>query len=474
MTRFAEFVHSPYHNKHEDVQRLVDYLSVIYPDFSEKNCNRQEIFQHLFPNKSHDQQQLAIVFTYTLRLFEQFLTQESLKKREDIVQLQLLHELRQRKAYDYYEKKLKPVRKWLQHYPWKDSEYHYLRFRLATESNNYYDQFSRHAEDPSIQYRQNHLDRFYLSEKLRDACEMQVRQNILKVDYSARLLDAAVLEVRNHLEEYQHVPAVIIYYQIYQMLTKDTWEAYTHALESLQACEYAFPVSELRAIYNYFQNYCIGKINQGNSPFLKALFELYQFQLDKELIFENGLLSEWHYKNIVTLGLRLNETDWVHEFIERYKTHLPPESYENAYTYNLASYYYAVGEFEKVRDLLIKVEYSDIQYLLGARALQIRTYFDIEEYEPLLSLIESFKQYLHRNKLLTDDRRQGFYNLMKYTKKAVRLKAEWEYTLDEKLIQRVNELQQEVQAIGNIINKGWLLEKLEAMQERLGNVKLGM
>jgi len=467
MTRFTEFVHSPYHNKHEGVQALTDYLDRIFPDFSEEKCKRYTIFQALFPKEKHDQQQLAILFTYTLRLFEQFLVQEALKEREEVWHLQLLADLRERKEYDYYEKKQRATEKWVKKHQLRDREYHYLRFRLASESDNYYNQIARHAKDQSIQLRQNYLDRFYLSEKLRDACEMQVRKNILQVDYSTRLLDAAIDEVRNHLEEYQNVPSVMVYYQIYQMLTVDTMAAYQHALKTLQHFEDVFSMTERREMYQYFQNYCIGQINKGKAPFLQALFELYQFQLEKSLLFDDNYLSEWHYKNIVTLGLRLNHTDWVRNFIEQYKSFLRANAVENAYTYNLASYYYEVGHFDKVRDLLLRVEYDEIQYLLGARALQIKTYFDIGEYEALLSLIEAFKKYLQRNKLLEDYRRKAFYNLMKYTKKAVRLKADWGYSPTDKLTKQLQELQQEINATDNIINKGWLLEKMKEMRERL-------
>ena len=49
MTRFLEFVQSPYFNKHQDVIQLTSYLSQIYPDFSDKKCNREVIFRHLYP-----------------------------------------------------------------------------------------------------------------------------------------------------------------------------------------------------------------------------------------------------------------------------------------------------------------------------------------------------------------------------------------------------------------------------------------
>ena len=45
--------------------------------------------------------------------------------------------------------------------------------------------------------------------------------------------------------------------------------------------------------------------------------DLYKIQLEKGLLFRNGYLEEWDYKNIVTAGVRTNEFIWTEKFIER-------------------------------------------------------------------------------------------------------------------------------------------------------------
>ncbi|MEL6843711.1 MAG: hypothetical protein AAFP02_10910, partial [Bacteroidota bacterium] len=74
MTRFKEFAHSPYYNKHRELGLLVDYLEGIYPKFTVKNCDRQRIYQAIYPQQKHHQKQLALLFTYAWRLLEQFLS----------------------------------------------------------------------------------------------------------------------------------------------------------------------------------------------------------------------------------------------------------------------------------------------------------------------------------------------------------------------------------------------------------------
>jgi hypothetical protein len=105
MTRFREFAFSPYFNKHKDVRNLVDYLSTIYPDFTEKKCRREVLLSRLFPTLPHRWQDLSVVFTYTNRLLGQFLTVEQWRKEANPDDnLLLIRTLRLRGQFSFFEK----------------------------------------------------------------------------------------------------------------------------------------------------------------------------------------------------------------------------------------------------------------------------------------------------------------------------------------------------------------------------------
>ena len=182
---------------------------------------------------------------------------------------------------------------------------------------------------------------------------------------------------------------------------------------------------------------------------------------------EHGLLSEWHYKNIVTTGIRLREMDWVRNFIDGYRDKLPEEARDNAYRFNLASYFYAIRQYDEVLRLLTQVEYRDLRYSLGAKALLLRTYYDLDEFEALSSLADSFKQYLHRNQLMADVRREGYHNLFKLTRRAANLRANIGYYTKEKSKKELLRLQHGIEKAGAIFNKTWLMEKIEHLEAML-------
>ncbi len=281
------------------------------------------------------------------------------------------------------------------------------------------------------------------------------------------MLEGVMVEIASNIPEYQEVPGVFIYFLLHKMTTEEQDEVYFQAMQYMQQQEGYLGKEERIIIYNNFQNYCIKQINRNNLKFLAELFQLYKVQLEEELIFEDNYLSEWHYKNIVTTAIRLNETDWVKNFIATFKKRLRPECIENAYRFNLASYYHAVGEFGKVLELLLRLEYSDLRYNLGAKALLLRTYYEMEEFEALNSLSASFYQYLQRNKLMADTRKDAYHNLFRFTKRVAHLRAEIPYTNKEKLQQTLKKLQNDIDKSPIIFNQSWLEGKVADLEKNI-------
>ncbi|MEL6637499.1 MAG: hypothetical protein AAFW73_18750 [Bacteroidota bacterium] len=464
VTRFKDFVYSPYHNKHRGVRLLVGHLSQIYPNFTEKSCTREGLFQILFPDEGHDQAKLATVFTYALRLAEQFLITEQFREREGLHRVLLLQNLRQKEQNRYYQKVLKTQSRWLEGQTYRDGAHFNRRFLLLAEADLFFSEQARYSKGGSIQRKQDSLDHFYLSEKLKDACEMQVRRRIMQQEYQNPLFEALLAEVAANPSQYAAVPPVVVYFQLYQMIRHGADADYRRALEVIREKAPFFPKRELQNLYNYLQNHCIQQINQGHRHFLKEIFELYKFQLEDDLLFINGYLPEWHYKNIVSTGLLLHETAWVRDFIEGYKKHLPPDVVDNAYSYNLAFYYYETQQYGRVLDLLVHLEYSDLRYALNAKLLLLKTYYDLDEYETLLSLSDSFRQYLQRKKEISDFNRQGYYQLLRFTRRAIQIKMKVGYVARERLRGELQKLRAEIETTNTRFGQAWLESKLREIE----------
>lgn len=462
MTRFYEFVHSPYHNKHKEVQALVGYLHKIYPAFNDKKCHREKIFKVLFPKQVHHQANLALLFTYAFRLAKTFLIVERQQLATNQQAIFLLQAFRQKDQTEFYEKEIKKAQGILSNSTFKGSPFYWRQYELTKERDLYYEPRSRKVAHTIIQEKQNFLDYFYLAEKLKDACELQVRSQILRVDVEVQFIDTLLLTLKNNWQWYKTIPPIAVYYHLYRMLTEEGTTQYYQTLPIIEQNSRFFPRKELKDIYTYVQNYCIQQINNSNEPFMEELLKIYKIQLNRFLLQdEKEQLSEWHYKNIVTLGLRLKEQTWVDQFINQYKNALPSDNRENAYRFNRAAFAYDIGNYDEVLTLISKVEYTNIQYSLGARWLLLRTYYELEESNSFFALCDAFRLYLQRNQLIADFKKEGHEQAIRLAKRVFLLKLEMPYLKKNKAQNEITKLKAEISTTTTVFNRKWLEIKLD-------------
>lgn len=468
MTRFAEFAASPYFNKHKQVRALAALLSEIYPDFSEKKCERGLLFQQLFPGQPHEQPQLAIVFTYTIRLLEQFLAIETLVENGGLEDKTLYsNQLRKRNLTQFLKLGGEKT----------TSNRDLPKVDFAEGASIFYQKQIRNlAEKDAIglrlgnngtlvlEQKQNALDSYYLTESLKDACERSERQRLLKSKNAESVVYEKIVEILDKDPDLLPISSPAnIYFQLYKLLKNNDLEAFKPVKALIIEHEKSFGREEVQNLYNYLQNFCIHQINQGHQHFLKEVFNLYQHQLDQQLLLVDGVLPEWHYKNIVTTGLRLDERRWVRDFIEKYSQSLGEAVAENAYRYNLAAWHYHVGQPSEVLPLLLKVEFTDLRYNLDAKSLLLRTYFDLEEGEALLAHAEAFSQFVKRNKALTDFQKQGYFNFIHFAKRMFKLRMQADFAKRENWMESLQKLQNDMANAATIFNKSWLESKVKAL-----------
>ena len=461
MTRFREVSLSPYFNKHAGVKVLIDYLSDKYPDFSTKNCAREVIWKKMFPKDKYDYPHLALLFTYSLRLLERFFAIEKLEIHDTDAHFLKAEYLRERRLLKQYEKTQKTIAKQLDKAEFRDADYYFQKYLFANERDQKYLKITQKREDDGLQEKQDSLDVWFMAMKLRDACEMRMRERYFGEGYEAGLLTEILTKIKSEATDYQNIPAILIYYLVYELLVNEAQEDYFILKEKVEQEAAYFSKSELQNIYNYLQNFCIQQINKGETTFLKEIFIIYQSQLERELIFEkNGTLAEWHYKNIVTTGLRSNAYDWVRNFIEDYKPRLSPSVAENAYSFNLANYFFATEKYRDVLPLLIQVEYSDMRYKLDARALLLRTYYHLKETEAFYALCDAFNQLLLRNKDLTDFQKTGYQNMIRMSRKVFAWSGSRDFVKKADFGLERGKLSNELEALSPVFNAAWLRGEL--------------
>lgn len=221
-------------------------------------------------------------------------------------------------------------------------------------------------------------------------------------------------------------------------------------------------------MYNYALNYCIRRGNSGKAEFWTQVFEIYKQLLKDKLILENGYLSEAHYGNIATCAMKVKEFDWAEKFIHDNKVLLPAANAENAFNYNLSRYYVESSQYDEALVLLNSIEYTNLVYFLECKGLLLRAYYELGEGEPLRSLIDSFKQYLTRNKLLNKTKIKRYSDHFRLAGRLYKLKINYDFTARVQWIKEVQKLEQKVDETKALPGKVWIKAKLKELLEMGG------
>jgi hypothetical protein len=218
---------------------------------------------------------------------------------------------------------------------------------------------------------------------------------------------------------------------------------------------YLFPKNEAMDINGNLLNYSIKKSNLGIKKFEEETLILYKKALKNELIFLKGILEVSEYRNIVFFSLRMGDLKWVENFIYEYREYLEDKSKNNAFYFSLARLDTYKKNFNKVIEHLNKITYDDIWYNLNGRSLLIAAYYELNEFDPLESLLNSYKVFINREKLLQKSRKKIFLDFIKYTSKLMKLT---KYDQD-----KLKKLKHELLDTPGVVNKPWLLEKIDAL-----------
>lgn len=458
---FSDFVVSPFFNKNKKVLPLLAHLQKVLKTPSNQAFEKQIVFQKSYPKRTYDENYLRKQTSILYQLLKNYLTQIEWSKSSFKNEHAQLRQLAERKLDHIFQLQLQSLSDNISSKPLQDSQYYYQQFLINSESDAFFNRMQKRRFDASIQKKMNHLDTYYLIEKLKGSCEMLNREKIVEGSYELNLIQEIkqFLSAENTLSE---IPIIKIYLQILKTLQKEEDESHFEKLVILlNQYQKKLPQEEVIGMYRYAQNYCIRRINRGQKEYFRKLFNLFQTQLENKINFRNNILSAEDYKNIVTVGLKVKEAKWVKDFIFNYKNFLLPEIRENVFNYNLASFYYGVQDYDSAIQLLNTVQYSDIYYEISGKIILTKIYFILEEHEPLYYLIDAFKLNLLRNKKIAATYRQSIINFLIQLKKVTRLKSNQPYLEKTIFEKKFEQVQNRIQEIELILDRRWLLNQLE-------------
>lgn len=446
MNRFHKYIQSPLYNEDEKVKRFVAAI------LSFAKTNSLEKFKYKLPLPAVKYNRLL---SDTVKKLEHFLILDRFQHQQLTQHTYLLEIMNERKLSKHFSEFAALTHKRQLSSPLRDADFYYRGFVIEQQKNLYLETKEARNSDKNILEVLEALDKFYLVQKLKYAAAWLHYKNFLSAEGEINLFKDVITEVNR--EKYNEVSAIQLYKNIVLLFHhNNAGTAYKTLKKLITGNLLLVSKEETKTALAFAINYCINCINRGNMQFLNELLSLYKFSLLNDLLLEEGVLSQWDYKNITTVALRVKDYKWTENFLEEYKNALPKTERKNAYTFNLARYYFYIKKYDHVLRLLQQVEYSDIFYQLDAKTTLLKTYYELGEWQPLLSLKDSFRILLRRKKLITPSQKENYMNLLRFT---IRL-----FNCDVKNKKQMTDLKRDITTAVNVADKSWLMEKLDEIQ----------
>jgi hypothetical protein len=470
--RLRKYIRSPYFNVNET---LMDYFDMIieYINKSEKmekngkndrrhkknDLTKEAAWKSLFKNEPFNDTRFRKLNSELLKLVEGYLGQEFYEKKP-LQQINYLFEaVGEKKIERLYSSTERNARLISAQQNLKPADFYYYQYLIE---KNYYESLGvdmQRGEKSNVDKIINHLDEFYLAEKLKWYNSVLSRKALVSHDYKLLFIDEIVEHIKK--QDYTHNPVISIYFKILMSRLDSEDESYFNDLiVLLKEYSHQFPNKEVYDLYSNALNYCASRGgNKGDVRYLQIFIEIYNFILENGIAFyasNNGELSPWHFNNAVLSSLRLGKYEWTENLINKYQDKLSKEFRVNAVSYNLALLYFYQKKFDKVKEQLREVEYEDFSFNLGAKSMLIAIYYEEDDYEALHSLSETFRTYINRHKNLNEIQRLPYLNYISFVKKLTKINAG-----DKNAI---GQIKQEMKEAKFVASEKWLLEKLAELE----------
>lgn len=447
--RLKKWVNSPVHNSNSRISALYTFLES-RTEITPLTVKRERVYTALFGKGAYDDLQMRHLLSEFLGVLEAFLAYETWGETPFEQWISLAKTYRKRQLPADAGSYLKKAEQSLQAQTLRDARYFLNRYRLQEE---------RLAQNPArdsalnLQEMANELAHFFVVELLRNACSAASHAGIYRADYKLPYLDSVLADCA--AGRYDEVGLIRLYYHSYCCLSlaaaDDHFFAYKNLLPEMAR---QLNSADFRDVLLLGINYCIRRLHMDTPGFMREVFELYRLGLAHEAFLENGFLSRFSYKNIVSAALKLGENAWAEAFLEKYSPLLAPAFRTHYERFCRAKLGYQRQEYDQVQVLLHDLSFDDVFLELDARVLLLKLYFENAEWRLLEGFLTAFERFVGRKKMLAYHA-PNYRNIIQFSGKLML----WKSGKRAFSASELENLRQQITAATPLTERDWLLER---------------
>lgn len=455
LREFEKFINTDYFNTNKKVVKLYRFAKKYHPEFESSKLERNYVIKKLFPEWGKDgYKRLSYVMSDANKLLDDFFIQQQLKSDQIQQQQLLLQAYKNRGGNWFFLNLAEQLKKEILKSEQQHAAHYQTLFNINHEEYIHISTARTDTGIKSLEEAMKSLDYFYANTKFRYAAEVSFRKYLTNEEIEVVLL-----------KEFQ------------ESLKTDYWDGhlvlrifagFVNLIQTLDAIDYqdlkelifnnftSFDRANKLDILTFLLNFCIVQSNNGKIIYRREMFDIYVIGLENKVWLNQNVIAHQQFDNIVTIGCLLKEFDWTEQFILEYAPYLDEQLRENVKQLALAGLAFSKGNFEQTLSLINQIEFIDVNQNWRAKSLQIRCYYELEDYSLMLhDFCLSFAQYCRRNKSMGTQIKEMNLNLIHFINRLQKFKFEGKTSKEE--------LKQDLLQIDKVQCRTWVLEKIKAL-----------
>jgi hypothetical protein len=398
-----------------------------------ESLNKEEIFKYVYEEEKHNDSKLRFLFNRLIEAIREFILiyhnkLDNVFTEKVWVDFIIEKKLRKNIQYNLEKKDLHTA-----------SEYRFLnRFFKSQEQNTFSANFSTDikARFDTFTDLMRNAELFNDLVFIKNYCSLISFTNVYQ-SIPFELPESKLFEIKskNWDKIYPEFLVYLSFYYAYKKVLFDNFEIWVD--------------EEKVNFVVYLLNYTTQQINKGVVEFIDEQYSL--FNLFEELnIFElKSYINSGRINNVVFIYLRKKEYEKATQFITKYVELLPDDMQDSCRHFNIARIYFENMKYKESLRELLQVDFGqDSFYSLNSKIILLKNYYELKESDAFDSLCSSFKEFIRKNKVVSENYKLSYLNFIKTIRK-----------LYGATPTKLKKLGLEIAENKQLAEKNWLMEK---------------
>mgnify|MGYP001160620014 CR=1 FL=1 len=461
---FGLFVESPYYNTSEATTKLYYEIIKFYPGFSSRNFEKEYLFNRVYPGAILKEDLLRKLLSNLIKLTNEFMKQESVKKMND-QELLVLKEYSKRGLSGMFEKKADEILKMANLRTGISAQKFDLISKTELVRSEFYAGINQ--TEKYLSSYQNHTENllvFYMTDLLYAAMQIKINSGYHKKTELSSLLgfiqSLNLSSVPGQFQNEHQRQLVDVYIRIYKLyFDQVNDDDFFYLFNRLQIFRKTFDKPLVKVVLTGLEYYCVSKYERNKDRVvLGSLADVYRFELSEDL-FERShddYMFVTNFRNYLIVFLAVN-IEYAEELLEKHICNINPDIKEALTHFAKMMIYFKKKDFKQSLFHINKIDLVYFAFKYDVKAFQVKLHFELGNYEQVFSQIDTFKHYIR-----DEDK------LERYTSE-IKEFLDCSFRLTKAVSQGNTE---EMELLRNYVEKGsfiyesvWLLEKLNELTE---------